>query len=369
MKFNILIISLLAIVPLSGCYQLGFGSIDLKPTTNITTIPASSSTERFIFIRDKKFGYIDRNGTIVIPAQFKRAENFSDGLARVTIGEKSGFIDRNGKIVIPIQFDEDRVKDFSEGLAVVEIGDERKHGFIDLKGNMVISPQFRYASNFKNGLANVQIDSPINNPFGYIDRRGKIVIPPRFANTGSFSEGLAAVDIDAGKYGYIDTTGKVVIPFQFSNASGFKNGRANVTMAAGDDSYRIIDRTGKLSAPILPIPNSKDRNKFSDGLAIVEIGHRLGYKDKNGKIVVPTRYGIPVDDKVHKGNFSWYRNGTYIPRTHICIPLENSCFSVDANFDRGLALVMIPTKCGLFGKDICHNYGYIDTKGKLVFKF
>ena len=138
MKLNIFILNLLAILPLSGCYQLSFGSIDLKPTTNIATIPASASTERFIFIRDKKFGYIDRNGVIVIPAQFKRAENFSDGLARVMIGEKSGFIDRNGKIVIPIKFDENRVGDFSEGLARVEI--DGKHGFIDLKGNMVISP-------------------------------------------------------------------------------------------------------------------------------------------------------------------------------------------------------------------------------------
>ena len=119
-------------------------------------------------------------------------------------------------------------------------------------------------------------------------------------------------------------------------------------MDAGDDFYRIIDRTGKLSAPILPTSNSKDRHIFSNGLAIVEIGDRLGYKDKNDRIVISARYGIPVDDKVHKGNYSRYRKGEYIPRTHMCIPLKDSCFSVDANFDRGLALVMMPNKCGVF---------------------
>ena len=379
MKLNIFILSLLATLPLNGCNYINFGATDLKPTINTATIPASSSPERFIFIRDNKFGYIDRHGKIIIPAQFDRAENFSDGLANVTIGQKCGFIDRNGKIVIPIQFDEYGVGNFSEGLASVKIGG--KEGFIDLKGNIVIPPQFRYAANFKNGLANVEIDLPLKgeteidpnsanpNRFGYIDRHGKIVVPSRFVNPSDFSEGLAAVEIDVGKHGFINTTGKVVIPFQFSDASKFKNGHAVVTMTEGDSPFRTIDRTGKLSPPISPTSNSKDRGKFSNGLALVEIGNQLGYKDKSGKIVIPARYGIPVDDTINKGNFISSRYGEYIPRTHIFIPRKGDYFSVDANFDRGLALVMIPNKCGFFGKDICHDYGYIDTKGKLVFKF
>jgi WG containing repeat len=369
---------LLTIVLLSSCNHSYSPSIDPKPTPITTNL----NSERFIFIRDKKFGYIDLNGKIVIPAQFDLAEKFSEGLAKVTIGKKCGFIDRNGKIVIPIQFDEDRVGGFSEGLAIVEIGG--KDGFIDTKGNMVIPPQFRNASSFKNGLAKVQIDLPLkggttlnpngvvnlNGSSGYIDRSGKIVIQPQFVNADDFSEGLAAVDVDPGKYGYINTTGKVVIPFQFADAAQFKNGRANVTMEAGDSSYRTIDRTGKILAiSTSSTTNSKNRGKFSNGLALVEIGNRLGYQDKNGKVVIPARYGIPVDDKVHKGNYLAYRNGEYVPRTHISIRLKDSWFSIDANFDRGLALVMIPNKCVFFGKDICHDYGYIDTTGKLVFKF
>ncbi len=277
-----LIVNLLAIVPLSSCNNsYSPPLVETKPTP----ITSNLNSERFIFIRDQKLGFIDRHGNIVIPAQFERAENFSDGLAKVKIGKKSGFIDRNGKVVIPARFDEDRVGDFSEGLASVEI--EGRYGFIDRKGNMVIPPQFRNASDFKNGLAKVTIDLPLKgettlnpNGFGYIDRHGKIVIKPQFDNANDFSEGLAAVGIDAGKYGYINTIGKVVIPFQFSDAAQFKNGRANVIMAAGDSSHRSIDRTGKLSAPILPTSNSKDPGKFINGLALVEIGDRLGYAIK-----------------------------------------------------------------------------------------
>jgi hypothetical protein len=51
---------------------------------------------------------------------------FSEGLARVQVGEKWGFIDKTGNLVIQPQFDE--ASEFSEGLARVRIGD--KWGFV-----------------------------------------------------------------------------------------------------------------------------------------------------------------------------------------------------------------------------------------------
>ena len=73
-------------------------------------------------------------GTIVINPQFNSADSFSDGLARVRIGDfttgKWGFIDKTGHYVINPQFDE--ADSFSDGLAAVRIGDSTtgKWGFI-----------------------------------------------------------------------------------------------------------------------------------------------------------------------------------------------------------------------------------------------
>ena len=53
-----------------------------------------------------KFGFIDKTGKLVIPAQFDDAEPFSKGLAVVKIKGKYGFIDKAGKLVIPAKFDE-----------------------------------------------------------------------------------------------------------------------------------------------------------------------------------------------------------------------------------------------------------------------
>src|SRR5271156_6402310 len=100
-----------------------------------------------------KWGFIDKEGKLVIPATFDRVngigegsiaytcrtqKNFREGLAAIAIGKKWGFADKTGGIVIEPQYD--AVGDFSEGLAGVQSHD--KCGFIDHSGHMVIPQTF-----------------------------------------------------------------------------------------------------------------------------------------------------------------------------------------------------------------------------------
>lgn len=66
---------------------------------------------------------------------------------------KEGFKNESGKIIIPAQYHD--VQNFSEGLAAVSISDH-KWGFINFKNEYVIKPQFRYATSFINGLSTVK---------------------------------------------------------------------------------------------------------------------------------------------------------------------------------------------------------------------
>ena len=84
----------------------------------------------------------------------------------IVVNHKSGFINAKGEVVIKSRFDE--VKDFSDGLALAQIGSHK----ILRRGK-----ETRY----------------ITGLWGYIDTRGKFVIPPKYADAGNFSEGLAAV--------------------------------------------------------------------------------------------------------------------------------------------------------------------------------
>lgn len=91
----------------------------------------------------------------------------------VTVGGKPGYIDRAGKLVINPQWD--RAYEFSEGLAVVCVGqcdDEHWQGY-----------------RFTKGLETEPVERTFK--YGYIDENGKMVINPMFEEAESFSEGVA----------------------------------------------------------------------------------------------------------------------------------------------------------------------------------
>src|SRR6266436_6576182 len=97
---------------------------------------SNSFSEGLVPVSTKgKWGFADRTGKLVIAPQFEDAEDFSEGLAPVKVsgetiwcprddaGNRSGFtmrwgyIDKTGKLIIPAQFES--AAPFSEGLAVI----------------------------------------------------------------------------------------------------------------------------------------------------------------------------------------------------------------------------------------------------------
>jgi hypothetical protein len=152
----------------------------------------------------QRYGYIDRAGTMIVPPISEVGNpKFSEGLAPMMIGGRWGYFDKTGKVAINPQFA--WADQFSEGLALVGVGDRatRKSGYIDHTGQMIISPPFdSWVGGFAEGLAVVRTAGRA----GYIDKTGKVVINPQFDDASGFSQGLAAVRIGdpvTGKWGYI----------------------------------------------------------------------------------------------------------------------------------------------------------------------
>lgn len=186
---------------------------------------------------EKRYGYYDKKGNVVVNPQFKAAGCFIDGLAIVSDNEdKWGYIDKKGKYVINPQFEISYP--FSEGLAAFMSGD--KWGYIDKKGKYVINPQFEESYNFISGMAVVKQ----GDRFGYIDKGGKFVVNPQFEICGGFTygEGLALFTTDDEKVGYIDKDGKYAINPQFETASEFCDG---IALVKSNDKWGIIDKKGQ----------------------------------------------------------------------------------------------------------------------------
>ena len=113
----------------------------------------SANDSLSVFCSEGKRGYYNSfTGEIAVPAQYRRAWVFSDGLAAVQKNGNIGFIDHHGNIIIDFlfPFHGNPLSSFlfRNGVCVVA-NDEGKCGVIDKKGNWLISPEYDYVSTFK----------------------------------------------------------------------------------------------------------------------------------------------------------------------------------------------------------------------------
>jgi WG containing repeat len=343
----------------AGCNQIPTSITQAQSTAKPVDNPISANKYLFRFMRDGKFGYINEQGKIVIPAQFARADDFSEGLAGVRIDGKYGMIDQKGNIVIKPQYE--FIFQFKNGQAkFLESGG--RIGIIDRTGKIIKAAtidqnpaamqtpisdgKFREGRNFSEGLARITGSTNNQNPqakdkYGYVNQQGVEVIKPQFDYAADgFHEGLAWVVIN-GKLGYIDKHGKIVISPQFINHGGCCNGDFHQGLARVHQNRKsgYIDKQGKI---ILPIKFDLVAPEFHEGLAWVVANKKLGFVDRSGKIVIPLQFD--------------YRRVSKDGRAGVTACNDKHCFSSESNFKNGLAVVKIGDE-----------YGYIDKTGKILF--
>jgi hypothetical protein len=318
----------------------------------------------FLVSIDNKYGFMDANCQMVIPAQYAEAFDFTEGLASVKIGQKWGYIDQTGAVVIPAQFA--GAFHFSDGLASVRL-DERSPlwGFIDKAGKVVIQPQFGMPLWFSEGLVEGygEKNKILNVPLGYVDKDGRYTV--HLEEPGmeiefltDYSEGLAGVsmrpkhaDGSIGKstWGYLDYGGKWIIPRSLAGAGAFHKGLAAATGKGGTWGY--IDRTGQF----VIAPRFEAAMEFSEGLAAVKVGGRWGWINPDGQVVIAPKF-----EEEEVGNF---RSGLALVVHNRKLGYMNTkgdmvvpqILSWGTEFTDGVAAIQEgPT------------YGVIDTNGKVV---
>jgi hypothetical protein len=270
--------------------------------------------------RSGKWGYVNRDGAVVIPPQFEEAGFFYDGRAAVRQNGSWGYIDPSGVAVIPFQFT--RADRFSDGLANVRWKDpESGHepsGYIDRSGRRVITcdgedanirlTAQRCQQLFSGGfvMEDVEVfrcaDEPGNpkqypckgqwiDRIGFYDKTGRLAIPGPFWSAGAvsrFVDGLAGVQVfGTEQKGFIDSSGQWVINPQFDQVAEFSDGLAAVR--TGPAGWGFIDKRGAFVIP--PQFVSVNTSGFSGGLAAVSVDGKLrGYIDRTGKFVIPPRF-------------------------------------------------------------------------------
>lgn len=249
---------------------------------------------------NRKWGFIDQTGTVVIEPQFSDAGCFRSGLAPVEKGGKWGYIDRKGHVVIDLTWD--WASEFYEGRALV-MSSER-WGYIDKNGSVIIKPQFDLAHSFSDGLALVAMRPDPKEPsyiWGYVDANGEWIIrlgkKPVYHPVGSFKDGLAYVHILKGYHhtggvivedGFIDESGAVVMePAVDGQIAEFHEGLAQLRVGSRpQEKFGFLNTDGS----IVIEPKFDNAWHFSEGLVQVAIEKKWGFADKHGTLVIKPQF-------------------------------------------------------------------------------
>lgn len=233
--------------------------------------------------------------------QLKPMRPFNNGLAAYYdyVKRKWGYINKEGKIMIPAVLEE--AKDFSEGLAAVKR--DGKWGYINTKGVMSISNIFtKEPENFSSGRAVVYKNQQKNNAC-YIDTLGKICTTD-FYSALSYIEGYAFAigvlkDVFTPEVTYVFDKNNHILcklnDFAIQNSDGspgviFKDEILYKYVPGFDrDDYKIIDFNGNTLMSGLTGTFNNGLAAFSVDISESNQGERnyiFGFTDREGNVVI-----------------------------------------------------------------------------------
>ena len=222
---------------------------------------------------DRLRGYLNvKTGKIIIPAQYQRAWNFSEGIAAVYKEGLVSFINSSGEPAFPTTFpirynlnDDDIAFQFHNGLCIMRTMDN-KWGLINTEGEWVVEPIYTTISAPRKGYRIVSD----GNFYGLISETGQVVLPLEYDFIRQSSEPAGFTIAKDGLAKVIDYDLKTVVPFVHDG----------LYMLSYVDDYRsnAIYEDGELTKFIVP--------KYWR----YDVGSGSGVIDSDGKVIIPAKY-------------------------------------------------------------------------------
>ena len=215
---------------------------------------------------DRLRGYLNvKTGKIIIPAQYQRAWNFSEGIAAVYKEGLVSFINSSGEpafsTTFPIRYNlnyDDIAFQFHNGLCIMRTIDG-KWGLINTKGEWILEPVYTTISAPRNGYRIVSDGSL----YGLISEDGQVVLPVEYDFIRIASNPVGFTVAKDGIAKIIDKDLHTIVPFAY-------DGLYYLTRAEYDD-YRDAES------------ETSDYRRY-------RIGNGNGVIDKNGKVIIPAKY-------------------------------------------------------------------------------
>ena len=247
------------------------------PRLNHIFVNSYNSEDSLVVFRthDRKRGYVNINtGKIVIPAQYQRAWNFSEGIAAVYKDGLVSFINESGQLALPVTFPiryelnfDEIAFQFHNGLCVMRTMDN-KWGLINTQGEWVVEPVYNTIDAPFHSYRRVYDDTHC----GLIDANGHFVLPVVYDEIRYASDGKGWILVKDGLASEVDFQLQVLVPFVHDGIH---------VLSYVDDYREYFDSNTESFKPL----RSQNPRFFR-----FDIGINSGVIDDKGRVIIPAIY-------------------------------------------------------------------------------
>ncbi len=259
-------------------------------------------------IKIGKYGYMDYNGNLIVPAIYDSTYPFSDfGTALVVNFDSTNsatIINAEGTMLLDIKYDTIEVDENTQTIKYTidtntkDIKDEfvTYEGCCDFQGNVLVSLSTKYNKLWY--FSEERIFVKKDGKFMIVDKDGNIYKTlDKITRLGYKGEDRIAYSTDqynniktfTGKWGYMDMDGNIIVEEQYSKVTKFSYGIAAVIQ--GTSEYLLIDKNGKTIAKYnnVEFGGYTVLNPISDGIIIGRSDGKYGAINSKGEwIIKPT---------------------------------------------------------------------------------
>lgn len=208
---------------------------------NIIAATSFYEDKAVIVTEDKKYGYINKKGEVIIPPIYDYASLFYNNCAFVSKDGKKMFIDDKKRILVKFENKQMPLSLPSEGLFPYNDKEQESCGIKDMNNKDIIkaSPKYKWFSGFVNGYS---VFYNNNDDCGLINSKGETVIRAKYQDMIMCEDVIIYKDKD--KYGLISYSDKTILAPTYNTIIPFQ-GNNKYTYAYDGDYVVLIDKKGE----------------------------------------------------------------------------------------------------------------------------
>lgn len=284
----------------------------------------AGDAETVVFLNGR-FGYVDANGSLLVPMRYSRAFPYVDGRAFAVSGDAGVLVllDELGREIASFpeaEVMEDETVRFSEGLAVLPVrrapaveeepeevteepespdgGEELPLSFlvIDEAGRevcLLTDACVDFEGGYHSGRVAVAAEGEwtengrtryfTSDVWGYRDEKGELAVDYQYAAAEAFSsDGLAVVGVrnEQGDFlwGFVNPEGTEVVPARYDAVHSYAGGMGAVRRSSG---WAYVDVYGRLLTGFI----YDEAGDFHEGIALARRGETLCAVNRTGRTV------------------------------------------------------------------------------------